>query len=82
MSGRTDRKFYSLRRNFYYANRRRERINFTPALRLATEQAIQAARSAIGGVMPPPIDNPKKCRDCSLQKICLPKEIKKLRIEV
>lgn len=67
---------------FYYANRRRERINFTPALRLATEQAIEAARSAMVGVMPLPIDNAKKCRDCSLQKICLPKEIKKLRLEV
>ncbi|MUH00303.1 CRISPR-associated protein Cas4 [Scytonema sp. UIC 10036] len=67
---------------FYYANRRRERIYFTPELRLATEQAIQAARSAIGSAMPPPIDNAKKCQDCSLQKICLPKEIKKLRLEV
>ena len=66
---------------FYHANRRRERVNFTPALRQATEQAIQAARSAIGGAIPPPIDHPKKCHDCSLQKICLPKEIKKLRLE-
>ncbi|MFN6514381.1 MAG: CRISPR-associated protein Cas4 [Nostoc sp. CreGUA01] len=67
---------------FYYANRRRERVNFTPALRQATEQAIQAAQAAIGKAMPPPIEHPKKCRDCSLQNICLPKEIKKLRLEV
>jgi len=67
---------------FYYANRRRERVNFTPALRQATEQAIQATQAAIGKAMPAPIEHPKKCRDCSLQNICLPKEIKKLRLEV
>jgi CRISPR-associated exonuclease Cas4 len=67
---------------FYFANRRREQVNFTPQLRQATEQAIQTARDAIKGAMPPPIEHPKKCRDCSLQKICLPKEVKKLRMEV
>lgn len=67
---------------FYYANRRRERVNFTSELRQATEQAIQSARAAIEQPMPAPIDNSKKCRDCSLQKICLPTEIKKLRLEV
>ncbi|MHC5732349.1 MAG: CRISPR-associated protein Cas4, partial [Nostoc sp.] len=67
---------------FYYANRRREKVDFTSTLRKATEQAISAARVAVGRTMPPPIDHPKKCQDCSLQKICLPKEIKKLRLEV
>ncbi|MDH6085315.1 CRISPR-associated protein Cas4 [Umezakia ovalisporum] len=67
---------------FYHANRRRQWVNFTPALRQATEQAIQAARATITGKIPPPIDHPKKCVHCSLQKICLPKEIKKLRLEV
>ncbi len=67
---------------FYYANRRRQRVNFTPPLRQATEQAIASARSAIGKKIPPPIDHPKKCQDCSLRGICLPKEIKKLLLEV
>ncbi len=66
---------------FYHANRRRQQVNFTPALRQATEQAIQAAHAAISAAMPPPIDHPKKCRDCSLQGICLPNEMKKLRSE-
>ncbi len=66
---------------FYHANRRREKVDFTPLLRQATEQAIQAAHAAVGGVMPAPIEHPKKCRDCSLLNICLPKEIKKLRLE-
>ena len=67
---------------FYHGNRRRERVYFTPELRQATEQAIEAARSAIAKPIPPPIDHPRKCQDCSLLKICLPKEIKKLRLEV
>ena len=67
---------------FYHANRRRQRVNFTPSLRQATEQAIASARAAIGKKIPPPIDHPKKCQDCSLRGICLPKEIKKLLLEV
>lgn len=66
---------------FYHANRRRERVSFTLALRQATEKAIQAAHAAIDAPIPAPIDQAKKCRDCSLQSICLPKEIKKLRFE-
>lgn len=64
---------------FYHANRRREKVLFTPQLRQATEQAIQAAHAAAINSMPAPIDHAKKCRDCSLQNICLPKEIKQLR---
>jgi len=67
---------------FYHANRRRQRVNFTPSLRQATEQAIASARAAIGKKIPLPIDHPKKCQDCSLRGICLPKEIKKLLLEV
>jgi CRISPR-associated exonuclease Cas4 len=64
---------------FYYANRRRERVLFTPELRQATEAAIQAAQAAILGAMPAPIEHRKKCRDCSLRGICLPVEMKQLR---
>ncbi|NET91643.1 MAG: CRISPR-associated protein Cas4 [Kamptonema sp. SIO1D9] len=65
---------------FYYGNRRRQRVEFTPELRGKTESAIAIAHTtATNSTMPPPIDNPKKCRDCSLKEICLPKEIKKLR---
>ncbi|MBA3920508.1 MAG: CRISPR-associated protein Cas4 [Nostocaceae cyanobacterium] len=67
---------------FYYANRRRQRVDFTQALRQSTVEAIQSAQKAIGEAIPPPIDHPKKCRDCSLKNICLPNEIKKLRLEV
>jgi CRISPR-associated exonuclease Cas4 len=67
---------------FYHANRRRQKVSFTPQLRQATEQAIQAAHAAAIGAMPAPINHQKKCRDCSLQGICLPFEVKQLCCEV
>lgn len=63
---------------FYHANRRRERVLFTPELRAATEGAIVAAHGAIDRPMPVPIDNPRKCQACSLEGICLPFEMKRL----
>jgi len=64
---------------FYHANRRRQKVSFTSQLRHVTEQAIQAAHAAVMNSMPAPIDHAKKCRDCSLQGICLPLEMKQLR---
>lgn len=64
---------------FYHTNRRRETVAFTPQLRQATEQAIVLAQNAATGAMPSPIDNTKKCQSCSLQRICLPFEVKALR---
>jgi len=64
---------------FYHTNRRRQKVPFTPQLRDATKQAIQAAHAAVRNSMPAPIDHPRKCRDCSLQGICLPREMKQLR---
>ena len=65
---------------FYHANRRRERVKFTTTLRQATQEAIQAAKEALIKPIPKPIDHPKKCRDCSLKGICLPKEVKQLAL--
>lgn len=67
---------------FYYGNRRRERVNFTPQLRQMTEQAILAAKVTVQGEIPPPIQHAQKCQACSLQGICLPFEVKQLRREV
>ncbi|MEA5472498.1 CRISPR-associated protein Cas4 [Spirulina sp. 06S082] len=63
---------------FYHGNRRRDRVEFTSDLRRATEVAIASARETAVGSMPAPIDNSRKCRDCSLKGICLPKELKYL----
>ncbi len=63
---------------FYHANRRRQKVIFTPQLRKMTEDAIVSARAAADRTMPAPIDQPKKCQACSLQGICLPFEVKQL----
>ena len=63
---------------FYYGNRRRQKVEFTPQLRQMTEQAITLAHATALGKMPPPINNNKKCQACSLKNICLPKEMKHL----
>jgi CRISPR-associated exonuclease Cas4 len=64
---------------YYHGNRRRQTVLFTPELRGATERAIADARAAVAGRMPAPIQHSKKCRDCSLQEICLPFEVKHLQ---
>ncbi len=64
---------------FYFATRRREEVPFTPELRAEVEQlAAEAHRLAATGTLPPPIDNPAKCRDCSLEPLCLPDELRQL----
>lgn len=64
---------------FYHRNRRRERVTFTPILRQATEVAITQARQSVNLPIPAPINHPKKCDACSLQGICLPKEVRYLQ---
>ncbi|WP_072619847.1 CRISPR-associated protein Cas4 [Spirulina major] len=63
---------------FYHGNRRRQRVDFTPQLRQATEEAIAAALTATTRPIPPPIDHPKKCQACSLVPLCLPREVRHL----
>jgi CRISPR-associated exonuclease Cas4 len=64
---------------FYFATRRREVVEFTVELRTEVERlAAEAQRLVIAGVLPPPIDNRLKCRDCSLQPLCLPDEVRLL----
>lgn len=64
---------------FYFATRRRELVVFTPELRAEVERlATEAQRLVAAGSLPPPIDNRAKCRDCSLQPLCLPDELRLL----
>lgn len=64
---------------FYFAVRRREEVAFTPELRAEVERlAGEAQRLAEAGALPPPLDNPAKCRDCSLEPLCLPDELRRL----
>lgn len=60
---------------FYWGNRRREQVVFDEVLRHQTIAVIDYAFDLIAkGDLPYPIDHPAKCRDCSLEAICLPKE--------
>jgi CRISPR-associated exonuclease Cas4 len=64
---------------FYFAVRRREEVPFTPELRAEVEQIVaEAHRLSAAGILPPPIANPAKCRDCSLEPLCLPDEVRRL----
>jgi len=67
---------------YYYSNRRRQRVPFTPDLRRMTEEAIATAHQARHQPMPAPITHRQKCQSCSLQGICLPVEVNLLRHEV
>jgi CRISPR-associated exonuclease Cas4 len=62
---------------FYFGSRRRERVAITPELRGLTRLAIAQAHALVGaGNLPPPLENYAKCRDCSLEPTCLPREVK------
>ena len=61
---------------FSWANRRRETVVFDAELRNWTQEVIAAAhRISAEGILPPPITQKAKCRDCSLQTLCLPAEV-------
>ena len=61
---------------FYWRSRRRVTVEFTAELREQTKAAIARAFALLEkGQRPPPIENRAKCRDCSLEEICLPREV-------
>lgn len=65
---------------FYFGDRRREEVIFTPELRAATRNLIQAMRHALAsGELPPHTDQPARCKGCSLADICLPNETRLLQ---
>jgi CRISPR-associated exonuclease Cas4 len=67
---------------FYFAVRRREKVEFTAELRAEVARlAAEAQRLVESQILPAPIDNRAKCRDCSLQPLCLPDEVRLLRDE-
>jgi CRISPR-associated exonuclease Cas4 len=61
---------------FYWRSRRRVEVEFTPELRARTEAAVARAFELLAlGRIPPPLDRRAKCHDCSLEEICLPREV-------
>lgn len=64
---------------FYFGSRRREEVVFTPELRQRTVQSIERAHELVRAHrLPPPLENYNKCRDCSLEPVCLPREVRQL----
>lgn len=64
---------------FYWTNRRRERVPIDDILRVHTVEIIQQLFALLdAGILPQPIEHLAKCRDCSLEPICLPRETLKL----
>ncbi len=64
---------------FYWRSRTRQRVEFTPTLRARTEVAVARAFALLReGRLPLPDQPYTKCRDCSLEPICMPREVKLL----
>ncbi|MGQ9573469.1 MAG: CRISPR-associated protein Cas4 [Chloroflexota bacterium] len=64
---------------FYFGSRRRLRVALTAELREKTKRAVTTAHHLRqSSVIPQPIENVNKCRDCSLEPMCLPQEVKRL----
>jgi CRISPR-associated endonuclease Cas1/CRISPR-associated protein Cas4 len=67
---------------YFAASRERVKVEFDAELREATRQAAAGLRLlAMGGRMPPPLENSPKCPRCSLASICLPDEVHYLRTQ-
>jgi CRISPR-associated exonuclease Cas4 len=65
---------------FYFGSARREEVGLDAPIRERTLQLLADARQvAVATEPPPPVTNRHKCRDCSLEPICLPQEIRKLQ---
>jgi CRISPR-associated exonuclease Cas4 len=72
---------------FYFGSARREEVQFTAELRQHTEEAIRLAFDLLERrELPPPLIGKQtrrsplpalhpKCRDCSLEPLCLPREV-------
>ena len=64
---------------FYWRSRSRLRVEFTPDLRARTEATVARAFALLeAGVLPPPNQPYAKCRDCALEPVCMPREVKLL----
>src|SRR6266849_3665002 len=61
---------------FYIGSARRDEVRIDETLRTATLHVLADARHiAVLDTPPPPITNWRKCRDCYLEPLCLPREV-------
>ena len=67
---------------YFAESRERVPVNFDAELRDLSLSAIHGLRGiALGGRIPPPLEDSPKCPRCSLVSICLPDEVNYLRRE-
>jgi CRISPR-associated exonuclease Cas4 len=67
---------------FYWRSRHRVEVPFTPELRAETETAVARAFALLAaGVLPPHTSHRPRCGECSLEPICLPKEVQMLKAD-
>ena len=65
---------------YYMASRRRVEVPLDDALRRRTEEAARKAfRILESGRIPPPLERWELCRNCSLEPVCMPREVLALR---
>jgi CRISPR-associated exonuclease Cas4 len=57
---------------FHAASKRRRDVEFTPALRDMTAQAIEQIRALLAAGRVPPAELKPRCDGCSLRDICVP----------
>jgi len=68
---------------YYFRSRRRLKVPITSELRARTEASVARAFALLEhGEMPAPEQPMPKCHDCSLEPVCLPREVKALRKEM
>jgi CRISPR-associated exonuclease Cas4 len=61
---------------FYWGSRRRVRVELSTELRDKTKATVARAFELLAaGRLPKPLTQRAKCRDCSLEPICLPREV-------
>lgn len=64
---------------FYFGSRRRMRVPLNAELRARTEASVAEAFALLAaGRLPPPTERMAKCHDCSLEPLCLPREVRAL----
>ncbi|HQH37166.1 MAG TPA: CRISPR-associated protein Cas4 [Anaerolineae bacterium] len=65
---------------FYWRSRRRVPVAFDTALRTETEEVVAAIWSLLASAVIPEPEQPyTKCRECSLEPVCLPREVQLLQ---
>jgi CRISPR-associated exonuclease Cas4 len=64
---------------FYWRSRRRVRVDIDRELRTETERIVEEMQALLAADRSPFPDQPfAKCRDCSLEPVCLPREVRHL----